>query len=242
MAKIIPAVLEKNFDGLEKKLSLLSGFTDSVQIDICDGVFTPESTWPYISIPTEGKALNYDKYFQSMVAQASEMPYWQGFDFEIDLMISDAKRLLPDLMNIGPSRVVFHFEAFQDFADEIYDLKKIVPSIVEVGVAFNPETDVSKIYPLIDVKMVTFVQCMGISKIGFQGSHFDEEVFEKTISNIKLLREKYPDLPISVDGGVSLATAKKFVDAGASRLISGSAVFAGDMVEKNIAQLNAVIQ
>lgn len=71
------------------------------------------------------------------------------------------------------------------------------------------------------VNNVDFVQCMGIDKIGFQRQEFDENVTE----NIKKLREKFTDLIISVDGGVSLETGAMLVEAGVSKLVVGSAIF-----------------
>ena len=62
---------------------------------------------------------------------------------------------------------------------------------------------------------------MGIDKIGFQRQEFDENVTE----NIKKLREKFTDLIISVDGGVSLETGAMLVEAGVSKLVVGSAIF-----------------
>ena len=65
---------------------------------------------------------------------------------------------------------------------------------------------------------------MGINHVGFQGEPFDERVIEK----VKAVRAKYPEMIISVDGGVSLETAPKLIEAGVSRLIVGSAIFNSD--------------
>ena len=65
---------------------------------------------------------------------------------------------------------------------------------------------------------------MGIDHIGFQHQAFDEKV----LSKIKEVKVKYPDLAISIDGGVSLKTAPKLIEAGADRLVIGSAIFNSD--------------
>ena len=65
---------------------------------------------------------------------------------------------------------------------------------------------------------------MGIDHIGFQGQNFDKKVIDK----IKTTKAKYPSIPISVDGGVSLETAPELIAAGADRLIVGSAIFDSD--------------
>ena len=49
MAEIIPAILEKNFGEIKNKLTFLRARAKCVQLDICDGVFVPNQTWPFYS-------------------------------------------------------------------------------------------------------------------------------------------------------------------------------------------------
>jgi ribulose-phosphate 3-epimerase len=52
------------------------------------------------------------------------------------------------------------------------------------------------------------------------------------LENIKTLKDKFPDLPVSVDGGVNFETAPLLIDSGADRLIIGSAIFnSEDIIE-----------
>ena len=45
---------------------------------------------------------------------------------------------------------------------------------------------------------------------------------------VRNLRTTYPNLVITVDGGVNLETARDFLNAGANRLVVGSALFGND--------------
>ena len=45
------------------------------------------------------------------------------------------------------------------------------------------------------------------------------------LPKVKALREKYPDLNIEVDGGLSEGTIDQAADAGANVIVAGSAVF-----------------
>ncbi len=240
MAEIIPAILEKSFNGVTEKLERVLGVTRTVQLDICDGVFVPSLTWPYTAPMFAEEPLHYDDYFKQIVSGEGEvdMPYWEDFDFELDLMIADAKRLLPNLLTIGPSRIIFHAEAFSDLHSQMHELIRMVPPIIEIGVAINPDTKPEILFPILDEKIVSFVQCMGISKIGYQGQNFDERVYE----NLKILRAKYPELPLAVDGSVKQDFAKKLVEAGATRLVSGSAIFSAEKIADRIAEFERVIQ
>jgi ribulose-phosphate 3-epimerase len=72
--------------------------------------------------------------------------------------------------------------------------------------------------------------------VGFQHQAFDDKVIER----VKAVKEAFPDLPISVDGGVSLDNAADLIDAGADRLIVGSAIFAAENPLSAIAEFQAL--
>lgn len=56
---------------------------------------------------------------------------------------------------------------------------------------------------------------------GFGGQSFMSECLPK----VTALREKYPNLAIEVDGGLSEKTIDQAADAGANVIVAGSAVF-----------------
>ena len=56
---------------------------------------------------------------------------------------------------------------------------------------------------------------------GFGGQSFMAEQLPK----VTALREKYPSLPIEVDGGLSEKTIDQAAEAGANVIVAGSAVF-----------------
>ena len=240
MIEIIPAVLEKNFTSLTKRLESVVGLVQTVQIDVCDGVFVPNISWPYVAQVVTPEIKYYDESFKQIIAGKGEvdMPMWEDFGFELDLMIKDVKGLLPDILTIGPSRLVFHAESFADVYSEMHDIARTVPPVVEVGVALSVTTNPEILFKLIDEKIISFVQCMGIEKIGFQGQATDDRVYD----NLKILREKYPHLSLSVDGSVSLGDAKQLVGAGATRLVIGSAIFSSENIADRVAEFENLLQ
>ena len=56
---------------------------------------------------------------------------------------------------------------------------------------------------------------------GFGGQSFMSDMMPK----VKALRERYPSLPIEVDGGLSAKTVDVAAEAGANVIVAGSAVF-----------------
>lgn len=47
MTEIIPAILPKNYEDLKNKIALVRGIVPLAQIDICDGKFVPNFSWPF---------------------------------------------------------------------------------------------------------------------------------------------------------------------------------------------------
>lgn len=212
--EIIPAILPKNFNDLIEKLSLVKGIVPLVQIDITDGVFVPSITWPF-NQKNEGN-------FEKIKTQEEGIPFWDDFDFELDLMIKNPEENLDDWINTGASRMIIHIES----TDKLNEIIEKLNGIVEIGVAINIDTPNEKIYPYLD--KIDFVQFMGIEKIGFQGEPFSEKVLGK----IKNIREKRPGIVISVDGGVDLKNAEHLKKAGTNRVAVGSSLFkSSDIIE-----------
>ncbi len=208
--------MPKTLRDLEDHVSKVAEAVRVVQIDIMDGVFVKNKTWPYIK---------HDDFFEKIVAGEDGLPMWQDVDYEIDLMVATPFDAADHWISAGARRLLFHVETFDSFRHEkdiSRDMEKALSyknDFTEIGLAINIDTPVSVIAPYINE--ISCIQCMGIKRIGFQGEEFDEEVFEK----VRELRELAPELPISIDGGVSEENIGELSAAGVSRFVSGSAIF-----------------
>ncbi|HEY4715389.1 MAG TPA: hypothetical protein VIH31_02690 [Candidatus Paceibacterota bacterium] len=245
--EIIPAVMPKNYEDLKNKVALVRGHVQTVQIDLMDGKFVRGRTWPF----ADGDIISSsDAHLLRIMGEQEGMPFWEEIDFELDLMVSDAVTNFDSYLKLGPKRLIFHIEAETSQintdkelinADKLQKFKEFLEGIdlyirenTQIGVAINTTTPIEKIFPLIP--FIDFVQCMGIEKIGFQGEPFDERVLDQ----IKSLRKKFPELIISVDGGVNLDTAPILKDAGANRLVVGSAIFQSFDIKEAIDELENI--
>ncbi|KKS25945.1 MAG: Ribulose-phosphate 3-epimerase [Parcubacteria group bacterium GW2011_GWA2_42_11] len=217
MTEVIASVLPfKTYEELKNKIESLRSVVSTIQIDLCDGIFVPSQTWPF----TSGGFDDYD--FQKIMSEEQGLPFWDEFDFEIDLMVADAVENFDIYMKLGAKRMIFHMEAMEsldNFRDFLEGIDLYIRDNIQIGIAFKPSMPLQNVFSLIP--FVDFVQCMGNDKIGFGGVPLDEKVYNR----IELLREKHPDLPIEVDIGVNGETAPKLVEAGATKLITGSALF-----------------
>ena len=212
MIEIIPAILPLDYNDVIGHLEAVKSATKLVQIDICDGEFTPRKTWPFVGDRGE---------FKKMLDEG--LPFWQELDYEVDLMVADQLNEAKQWISLGAKRIIFHWEA-GGVKEAIEEIKKNFfyekdNDVLELGVAINLETDIEELKSVIDD--INFVQCMGIVQIGYQGQSFDERTFKK----IEAIRKTYPQVKISVDGGVSLKNAQELAKDGAERLVIGSAIF-----------------
>lgn len=220
--EIIPAILPQNFNEIDEKSSLLVGLSDAVQIDICDGKFVPSTTWPY---------KKRDENFEQIIKEERGMPSWEDLNYEFDLMIKDpSEDDARQWLSAGAVRIVLHAESSLDLTP----VMNVLNGLVEVGLAINIQTPLDVIERYKD--KITYVQFMGITKIGFQGQAFDPKVLAK----IKECKEKYPNLAVQVDGGVSLATAEQLAEAGADRLVAGSVLFGSDNIVDTYRRLEQI--
>jgi len=93
---------------------------------------------------------------------------------------------------------------------------------IKAGIALNPSTPVSTIFPIIE--HLDFVLIMSVNP-GFGGQKFLPLVLRK-ISELRNKAEQLnPDLLIEVDGGVNHINAAELKKAGADILVAGSYIF-----------------
>jgi ribulose-phosphate 3-epimerase len=237
MATIIPAVLPKNYEDLKNHIALVRGVSSMVQIDICDGIFVKNITWPFLVRAEETESFlenSLDEHFKRILNEEEGMPFWEDIDFELDLMVVDAVENFDIYTKLGPKRIIFHIEAVGDldnFKNFLEGIDNYIRDSIEIGLAINTTSNIESIFSLIS--FVDFVQVMGIEHVGFQGEDFDD----KCIDHIKTLREKFPELEISVDGAVGMNTAPLLTQAGATRLVVGSAIFNSNDIIGTIEEL-----
>ena len=135
-------------------------------------------------------------------------------NLEIHFMFMDPTVVVGDWVDVGFKRLIAHVESRnpQDFINQVKE------SGVEVGLALDGPTDVFKLEPFLSqIDQVTVMMI----KAGKSGQKFMEENLEK----IRWIHQKYPNLPIEVDGGINPQTAKLAKEAGTTRLVSTSFLF-----------------
>lgn len=217
MGIIVPAIIPASRTDLDEKLARLAGVCEHIQIDIVDGKYAAPASWPYRDDAGEPSR---------MLAAGEMLPHSENFRFEVDLMSESPESSAGTWIGLGAVRLTVHAESTRYIARFIDNTRVLyghdqgfAPDLLSIGLAIGAETDLALIEPYLD--KVEYVQFMGIRKIGRQGEPFDSRV----IARIKAFRKKYPHIEVQVDGGVSMQNAAALLDAGASRLVVGSAIW-----------------
>jgi ribulose-phosphate 3-epimerase len=193
MTEIHPAILATDEEEFRRKVNLVRAFGAPLHIDVMDGVFVPQKTW----------------------APADRMrELLDGIPFEAHLMVSNPEHLVPIWLACGASKVHFHAEATK--RDSLI-CRATAEQCVDVGIALNPETPVSRVTA--ELKAYNRLMVMGV-KPGMSGQPFQDIALEK----MRMLRGLKPSVVITVDGGVKPENARMLADAGADVLVVGSAL------------------
>ncbi len=128
-------------------------------------------------------------------------------DFEVHLMVEFPEELVERWIDRGARRIIVH-----KFNEKILEARNKIELGLGIEMGVNLE-EASKVIPNFD-----FVQIMSIREIGEQGHPFDPQAFDR----IREVKNKFPQMPISVDGGVSVKNYQILREMGVKRLVVGS--------------------
>jgi pentose-5-phosphate-3-epimerase len=211
--KIIPAILVKNFNEIEKLSDEFSLVSDRVQIDICDGKYVSNTTWPFTEMSHEN--------FISLFSKNEDLflPNWDKINFTADLMCFNVEGYIDTLLLYGFDEIILHFRSL-DF--ETFSIIKQKCHDFEVGIILGVDlkTDVSEFIKFAkeNIESISYFQVMGIREIGKQGEKFDDEALEI----IKKIKAEFPNKTVMMDGGMNPESIKKCKKVGASVFTIGS--------------------
>ena len=214
MAEIVPALLVNNREEFLRRFDLVASHVDRVQWDIMDGILVDNTTF---SNPT-------------VLDEIDKLGYNPPPKIEADLMVSDPANWIERLHHPGVDQLIFHVESAEDW-EPIFTQARALG--FTVGLAVDPGTPLEEYEKLLG--KVDRFQAMG-GKDGFSGQKFHPAVLE----TVRKVREKFPNLPISIDIGVNAETAPAMLAAGVTILVANAAIFKTEDIPNAIESLRNI--
>jgi ribulose-phosphate 3-epimerase len=212
---IAPSMLSADFARLGAEAeAVVAAVADWLHLDVMDGHFVPNITIG----PAVVKALR----------PHAKIP------FDVHLMIAPVDPYLEAFRDAGADIISVHPEAGPHLNRTV---KRIRELGAKAGVVFNPSTPPDVIEWMMDE--VDLILVMTINP-GFGGQTFMPSQLAKIRALRAMIDTTGRDIILEVDGGVTPETARLCVQAGATALVAGTAVFKGGDYAANIRALRGV--
>ena len=204
MIKTSISILDCDFNNLEYEINRVNNSnSDLIHIDIMDGKFVPNNT--------------LEKFDMNKISKYSDK------NFDVHLMVENPIDYITSFITPLTDYISIHLES--KGIDQ--SLKSIKENGIKCGLAINPDTEIQKLYPFLEIIDMVIIMSVFPGKGG-------QKFIENTYDKVEKLRNHDKNIDISVDGGVGSSNSKTLISKGASTLVSGSYIMKSNNINNSI--------
>ena len=197
---IAPSILSGDFANMGKSVNdAIAWGADWIHCDVMDGVYVPNFTFGMPMV----EAIN-------RICDAT---------LDVHLMMIKPEKYVERFVKAGADIVTFHPEASDNPLETIDAIKN---AGAKAGIVFNPDVDIERYEYLFDKCDVILVMTVFA---GYGGQKFIPYCLDRIKKVKDICVEKGINPIIEVDGGIGEDNAREVIEAGASALVAGSAIY-----------------
>lgn len=198
--RIAPSILSADFAHLAEEIAAITqAGADLIHIDVMDGHYVPNITMG----PTTVKAIR---------------PY-SGLPFDVHLMIAPVDPYIAAFAEAGADVITVH----PDAGPHLYRTLQFIKSLgKKAGIALNPATPLDILDHVFDI--IDQILIMTVNP-GYGGQNFIPSQLEKIHIVSEKIKQAARSIELEVDGGINSQTAPQVIQAGATILVAGTAIF-----------------
>ena len=200
MVEIVPSILSADFARLAEEIAKVEkAGARMLHFDVMDGHFVPNLTVgpPVLESIRKVTKLKIDCHF----------------------MIEDPDHFAPVFIQAGADMISVHQEVCKNLDRTV---RMIQSEGAKAGVVINPATPVHLLDDILEV--ADYILVMSVNP-GFGAQHFIPNALTKVRRLAVRRKELGLQLPIEIDGGISLENLGDVVRAGCDWIVAGSSIF-----------------